>query len=58
MSTVIILIILIGICIFAIINSKKHFKVEGGCCRGGSVEKSKKTLNYINLVIIKNYNKL
>ena len=47
MSTVIILIILIGICIFAIINSKKHFKGEGGCCRGGSVEKSKKTLNYI-----------
>ena len=47
MSTVIILVILIGICIFAIINSKKHFKGEGGCCGGGSVEKTEKTLNYI-----------
>lgn len=40
MSTVIILVILIGICIFAIINSKQHFKGEGGCCGGGSVEKT------------------
>lgn len=48
MSTFIILIILIGICIFAIINSKKHFKGAGGCCGAGSVEKSQKTLNYIS----------
>lgn len=47
MSTAIILIILIGICIFAIINSKKHFKGEGGCCGGTGIEKSEKTLNYI-----------
>ncbi len=47
MSTIIILAILIAICIFAIINSKKHFKGESGCCGGESVEKTEKTLNYI-----------
>lgn len=37
MSTVIIVLLLIVIVIYAFINSKQHFKGEGGCC-GGQVD--------------------
>ena len=36
MSTVIICILLALIIIFAVVNSAKHFRGEGGCCGGGS----------------------
>lgn len=42
MSTVIICIVLALIIIFAIVNSAKHFRGEGGCCGGGSDIKVKK----------------
>ena len=42
MSTVIICIALALIIIFAIVNSAKHFRGEGGCCGGGSDIKVKK----------------
>lgn len=47
MSTAIIIMILIIICFFAIKNSQSHFKGEGGCCGGGDIELSEKTLNHI-----------
>ena len=42
MSTVIICIVLALIIIFAVVNSAKHFRGEGGCCGGGSDIKVKK----------------
>ena len=42
MSTVIICILLALIIIFAVVNSAKHFRGEGGCCGGGSDIKVKK----------------
>ena len=41
-STVIICIVLALIIIFAVVNSAKHFRGEGGCCGGGSDIKVKK----------------
>lgn len=35
MSTIIILVVLVLIIAFALKNSLKHFKGEGGCCGGG-----------------------
>ncbi|MFQ9515554.1 MAG: heavy-metal-associated domain-containing protein [Eubacterium sp.] len=42
MGTYIVIGILVICVIFAIVNSRKHFKGEGGCCGGGSEIKVKK----------------
>lgn len=54
MSTIIVCVILALIIIFAIINSAKHFRGEGGCCGGGSseIKVKKKRLSDIKATLI------
>lgn len=42
MSTIIIILLLIGVVILAIKNSSQHFKGDGGCCSGHSKIPDKK----------------
>lgn len=42
MGTIIIIVILAAVVLFALQDSLKHFKGEGGCCGGGSVPKPRK----------------
>ena len=53
MSTVIICIVLALIIIFAVVNSAKHFRGEGGCCGGGSdIKVKRETCNVKETLVI------
>lgn len=54
MSTIIVCVVLALIIIFAIINSAKHFRGEGGCCGGGSseIKVKKKKLSDVKATLI------
>ena len=41
MSTIIIVLLLIGVVILAIKNSSQHFKGDGGCCGGSCLDHTK-----------------